>query len=96
MHLLTGKGWVNSDFDTAVLVLHVGLEFLSGQHKKQWVFVTDGSVYKLQTEESTVSLMAIIFSTQCTDDCISPINSNLVGSIVSMLNTGEWFSVVCF
>ncbi|XP_057542281.1 protein BREAST CANCER SUSCEPTIBILITY 2 homolog B-like isoform X1 [Amaranthus tricolor] len=84
--LLSKIGEVSSDFDTAVLVLHVGLEFLSGQHKKQWVFVTDGSVYKLQTEESTVSLMAIIFSTQCTDDCISPINSNLVGSIVGFRN----------
>ncbi|CAO2820162.1 unnamed protein product [Amaranthus hypochondriacus] len=81
--MLSRIGDVSSEFDTAALVLHVGPELLYGQHKKQWVFVTDGSVSELQTEESEVSLLAIAFSTTCTgDDSISPFNFNLVGSIV--------------
>ena len=83
---------MNSEFDTAVLVLHVGPELLFGQHKKQRVFVTDGSVCELQTEESEVSLLAITFSTTCTgDDSISPFNFNLVGNIVSMFSIWKCF-----
>lgn len=82
-----GEVPLSSEFDTAVLVLHVGMEYIAGQQKRQWVFVTDGSLCELQTEESTISLLAISFCSPCTeDDSISPINFNLVGSIVGFCN----------
>ncbi|KNA09601.1 hypothetical protein SOVF_152150 isoform A [Spinacia oleracea] len=82
-----GEVPLSSEFDTAVLVLHVGLEYISGQQKRQWVFVTDGSLCERQTEVSTISLLAISYCSQCSDDdSISPINNNLVGSIVGFCN----------
>lgn len=82
-----GEVPLSSEFDIAVLVLHVGLEYISGQQKRQWVFVTDGSLCELQTEESTTSLLAISFcSPSADDDFISPINYNLVGSIIGFCN----------
>ncbi|KAK9699195.1 hypothetical protein RND81_08G159400 [Saponaria officinalis] len=82
-----GEVPLSSEFDTAVLVLHVGQEFVVGPQKKQWVFVTDGSLSELRGDDSTIALLAISFCSPCIDDdSISPINYNLVGSIVCFCN----------
>ncbi|XP_021769649.1 protein BREAST CANCER SUSCEPTIBILITY 2 homolog B-like isoform X1 [Chenopodium quinoa] len=80
-----GEVPLSSEFDTAMLVLHVGLEYISGKQKKQWVFVTDGSL--CETEVSTFSLLAINFCSPCgDDDSLSLVNYNLVGSIIGFCN----------
>lgn len=95
--MLTLILWLCSEFDTAVLVLHVGLEYISGQQKRQWVFVTDGTLCELQTEVSTISLLAISFCSPCSDDdSTSPINHNLLGSIVSILKLENLVIMVSF
>ncbi|XP_074302049.1 protein BREAST CANCER SUSCEPTIBILITY 2 homolog B-like isoform X1 [Silene latifolia] len=82
-----GEVPLSSEFDTAVFVVHVGLEHVDGLQKKQWVFVTDGSLSELRTDDSTMPLLAISFCSPCTDDdSTSPINYNLVGSIVCFCN----------
>ncbi|KAH9612733.1 hypothetical protein KSS87_006715 [Heliosperma pusillum] len=82
-----GEVPLSSEFDTAVFVVYVGLEHVDGPQKKQWVFVTDGSLSELKTDDSTILLLAISFCSPCTDDdSTSPINYNLVGSIVCFCN----------
>ncbi|GMH26534.1 hypothetical protein Nepgr_028377 [Nepenthes gracilis] len=75
------------EFDTTVLVIHVGQVYITAQQKKQWVFVTDGSISMLQTEEPTAPLLAISFCSPCVEgDSVLPVNYNLVGSIVGFCN----------
>ncbi|RHN50835.1 putative nucleic acid-binding protein [Medicago truncatula] len=59
-----------------------------GQQKKQWVFVTDGSIMKgLQSEKFTDTLLAIFFCSPLIDhDSFPPINHNLAGSTVGFCN----------
>lgn len=56
---------------------------MAAHQKKQWVFVTDDSLFDLQLEDLSNSLLAISFSSPCTNDSYEPINSNLAGSTVS-------------
>lgn len=73
-----------SEFDIAAYVVHVGEVYTSSQQKKQWVFVTDGSIkHGLQSEKLINSLLAICFCTPSIDyDSFPPINYNLAGSTV--------------
>ncbi|KAJ8426853.1 hypothetical protein Cgig2_006528 [Carnegiea gigantea] len=82
-----GEVLLSSEFDTVGLVVHVGPEYIAGQQKKQWAFVTDGSLCHSQTEVSTITILAISFCSPCSEnDTISPFNFNLVGSIVGFCN----------
>lgn len=64
--------------------MHVGGVYISNQQKKQWVFVTDGSIMNgLQSEKLIDSLLAICFCSPLIDhDSFPPINYNLAGSTV--------------
>ncbi|CAL0323227.1 unnamed protein product [Lupinus luteus] len=77
---------LSSEFDIAAHVVHVGEVYLSSQQKKQWVFVTDGSImHGLQSE--TISLLAICFCSPSIDyDSLPLINYNLAGSTVGFCN----------
>ena len=73
-----------SEFDIAALVVYVGEVYTTAHQKKQWVFVTDGSVSELGSEEASNSLLAISFCASSVDDSFAPVNYNLKGSIVSL------------
>ncbi|PKI51435.1 hypothetical protein CRG98_028146 [Punica granatum] len=76
-----------SEFDIAGYVVYVGEVFTDAQQRRQWVFVTDGSIADFYTEESSNSLLAICFCSPYIDDLsFAPINSNLVGSTVGFCN----------
>ncbi|KAI9152762.1 hypothetical protein LWI28_000709 [Acer negundo] len=82
-----GEVSLSSEFDIAAYVVHVGEVYTDSHQKKQWVFVTDGSVPELQLQESSQSLLAINFSSRyMDDDSFLPINYNLVGSTVGFCN----------
>ncbi|GAV76884.1 BRCA2 domain-containing protein/BRCA-2_OB1 domain-containing protein/BRCA-2_helical domain-containing protein [Cephalotus follicularis] len=87
--LLSNLGEVplSSEFDIAAFVVHAGEVHTTGYQKKQWVFVTDGSISKFQSGELPNSLLAICFcSPYVDDDSFAPINYNLVGSTVGFCN----------
>lgn len=73
-----------SEFDIAAFVVHVGEVYTSSQQKKQWVFVTDGSIMcGLQSEKLINNLLAICFCSPSVDHAsFPPINYNLAGSTV--------------
>ncbi|KAF1883721.1 hypothetical protein Lal_00012638 [Lupinus albus] len=77
---------LSSEFDIAAHVVHVGEVYTSSQQKKQWVFVTDGSImHGLQSEPT--SLLAICFCSPSIDYVsVPPINYNLAGSTVGFCN----------
>ncbi|KAK7260715.1 hypothetical protein RIF29_26988 [Crotalaria pallida] len=79
---------LSSEFDIAAHVVHVGEVYTSSQQKKQWVFVTDGSImHGLHTENFINSLLAICFCSPSIDyDSFPPINYNLAGSTVGFCN----------
>lgn len=74
-----------SEFDIAAFVIFVGEVYRAAHVKKQWVFVTDGSISELKSEDFCNSLLAICFCSPYIDDddLFSPINCNLAGSTVS-------------
>ncbi|XWS43893.1 hypothetical protein CRYUN_Cryun16bG0143700 [Craigia yunnanensis] len=75
---------LSSEFDIAAYVVYVGEVYTAAHQKKQWVFVTDDSISDLLSEGLSDSLLAIGFCSPCIDeDSFAPINSNLVGSLVS-------------
>ncbi|GAB2273460.1 hypothetical protein Dimus_008252 [Dionaea muscipula] len=75
---------VSREFDTVGLILHVGEVSIAAHQKRQWVFVTDGSISEMQSGDSTNSLLAISLCAPCVEgDSDSPVNYNLVGCIVS-------------
>lgn len=75
-----------SEFDIAAWVLYVGEVYIDAQRRKQWVFVTDGSVSDIKSGEISNSLLAINFCSPCVDDdSFLQINHNLAGSLVSMI-----------
>ncbi|GLT92773.1 hypothetical protein SLE2022_105930 [Rubroshorea leprosula] len=86
--LLSNLGEIplSSEFDIAALVVYVGEVYMAAHQKKQWVFVTDDSLFGSQLEDLSNSLLAISFSSPCTNDSYEPINSNLVGSTVGFCN----------
>ncbi|KAK3032866.1 hypothetical protein RJ639_037043 [Escallonia herrerae] len=88
--LLSNIGEVlnSSEFDIAGFVIYVGEVYTAAHQKKQWVFVTDGSLTELHLEE-TNPLLAISFCSPCVDcDSVLPINYNLAGSAVSTESVG--------
>ncbi|KAK7287026.1 hypothetical protein RJT34_22438 [Clitoria ternatea] len=75
------------EFDIVAYVVHVGKVYTSSQQKKQWIFVTDGSIMSSQLEKLTSSLLAICFCSPLIDyDSFTPINYNLAGSTVGFCN----------
>lgn len=68
-----------SEFDVAVLVVHVGTPYAAGLCKKQWLFVSDGSVE--ENPHKNTALLAISIS--ATIDAFVPIDKSLEGCIVS-------------
>ncbi|XP_057428550.1 protein BREAST CANCER SUSCEPTIBILITY 2 homolog B-like isoform X2 [Lotus japonicus] len=78
---------LSNEFDVAAYVVHVGEVYQSSQQKKQWIFVSDGSMYGLQSEKLTNTLLAICFCSPLIDhDSFPPINYNLAGSTVGFCN----------
>ncbi|KAJ4782388.1 Breast cancer type 2 susceptibility protein-like protein [Rhynchospora pubera] len=81
-----------SEFDIAAVVLLVGDVYLSGQQKRQWIFMTDGSGSKsefgMETGEICKFIVAVSFFSPVTeDDCSSELFSKrLEGSTVGFLN----------
>ncbi|KAH8489969.1 hypothetical protein H0E87_025256 [Populus deltoides] len=75
------------EFDIAALVLHVGDIYTAAQQKKQWVFVTDSSISRFDSEDTSKSLLAISFCSPYMDnDSFTPINYNLAGSTIGLCN----------
>jgi breast cancer 2 susceptibility protein len=76
-----------SEFDVVAFVVHVGKVYTSSQQKKQWIFVTDGSIMNgLQSGKFIDTLLAICFCSPLFDhDSFPPINHNLAGSTVITL-----------
>ncbi|XP_058089399.1 protein BREAST CANCER SUSCEPTIBILITY 2 homolog B-like isoform X2 [Magnolia sinica] len=75
-----------SEFDTAAVIVYVGDVYLSGNQKKQWVFVTDGSESgsELQSEGHSICLLAICFCSSITEnDAFTPVDHSILGSTVS-------------
>ncbi|KAL7265621.1 hypothetical protein ACSBR1_003414 [Camellia fascicularis] len=82
-----GEVPLSSEFDIAALVVYVGEVYTDSHQKKQWVFVTDSSISESHSAEPSNSLLAISFSSSYIDcDSFSPINQNLVGSVVGFRN----------
>ncbi|PSS34720.1 Protein BREAST CANCER SUSCEPTIBILITY 2 B like [Actinidia chinensis var. chinensis] len=82
-----GEVPLSSEFDIAALVVYVGEVYTDAHQKKQWVFVTDGSISVSHLEEPSNSLLAISFCSPYIDgDSFAPINDNLVGSAVDFCN----------
>ncbi|XP_021908727.1 protein BREAST CANCER SUSCEPTIBILITY 2 homolog B isoform X3 [Carica papaya] len=78
-----GEVPLSSEFDIAAWVLYVGEVYIDAQRRKQWVFVTDGSVSDIKSGEISNSLLAINFCSPCVDDdSFLQINHNLAGSLV--------------
>ncbi|XP_042510646.1 protein BREAST CANCER SUSCEPTIBILITY 2 homolog B-like isoform X2 [Macadamia integrifolia] len=77
------------EFDIAAVVVYVGEVYTSGHQKRQWVFVTDGSISEpeLQSEGFADCLLAVSFCLPDIDnDSSAPINRNLEGSTVGFCN----------
>ena len=70
---------VFSEFDVAVLVVHVGIPYAEGLCKKQWLFVSDGSIE--ENPHTNTALLAISIS--ATSDAFLPVDKSLEGCIVS-------------
>ncbi|KAL3536566.1 hypothetical protein ACH5RR_005027 [Cinchona calisaya] len=82
-----GEVSLSSEFDIAAHVIYVGDAYTSDHHKKQWVFVTNGSIHELCSREPLESLLAISFCLPFSDgDQLSPVNYNLAGSMVGFCN----------
>ncbi|CAH8365458.1 unnamed protein product [Eruca vesicaria subsp. sativa] len=78
---------LGSEFDMAGYVVYVGNAYTDVDQKKQWVFVTDGSLQYSDSGNIANSLLAISFSTSSMDDLHTPlISHNVVGSVVGFCN----------
>ncbi|XP_061357187.1 protein BREAST CANCER SUSCEPTIBILITY 2 homolog B-like [Gastrolobium bilobum] len=74
---------LSNEFDIAAYVVYVGEVYTSAQQRKQWVFVTDGSIMGGLIN----SLLGICFCSPSIDyDSSPPINYNLAGSTVGFCN----------
>ncbi|KAJ3686696.1 hypothetical protein LUZ61_015860 [Rhynchospora tenuis] len=80
------------EFDVAAVVLLVGDVYFSGQQKRQWIFMTDGSGSKsefgMERGEICKFILAVSFFSPVTeDDCSSELfNRRLEGSTIGFLN----------
>ncbi|GJX07881.1 breast cancer susceptibility 2 homolog B-like protein [Tanacetum coccineum] len=85
--LKMGQVPLSSEFDVAAFVIYVGEVHKSGNQKRQWVFVADGSISLSHQHDLSDALLAISFSSPSIDcDSAVPINYNLVGSTVGFCN----------
>ncbi|KAL4189586.1 hypothetical protein AMTRI_Chr08g207900 [Amborella trichopoda] len=78
-----------SEFDFAGVVVFVGEPYVCGNHKKQWVFTTDGSEAWSGSESDVLAqaLLAISFSMPIADTgSFAPANYTLAGSTVGFCN----------
>ncbi|KAH7434005.1 hypothetical protein KP509_07G096700 [Ceratopteris richardii] len=75
-----------SEFDVAILIIHVGKPYACGRHQRQWLFASDGSVEEDDSTESreTTSLLAIEVS--ALNDAYLPVERSLEGCIVGYCN----------
>lgn len=74
-----------SEFDVAVLVLHVGQPYPCGLRRRQWLFVSDGSLEKDHSDHSKrTSVLVIDVSTS--GDAFLPIEMSLEGCIIGYCN----------
>lgn len=78
-----GKVPLYSEFDIAVLVLHVGEPYSYGKRKRQWLFVSDSSV-DLEGSCEQSEILAIDFSSPC--DSFIPVDRSLAGFTVGFCN----------
>ncbi|XP_075089858.1 protein BREAST CANCER SUSCEPTIBILITY 2 homolog A-like [Nicotiana tabacum] len=82
-----GEVPMSREFDIAAVVVFVGHLYTEAHQSKQWVFVADGSTSTLDSNDESETLMATSFTSPCIEtDSFAPINSNLVGSVVSFCN----------
>ncbi|XP_075089946.1 protein BREAST CANCER SUSCEPTIBILITY 2 homolog B-like isoform X1 [Nicotiana tabacum] len=82
-----GEVPMSREFDIAAVVVFVGQLYTEAHQSKQWVFVADGSTSTLDSNDESETLMATSFTSPCIEtDSFAPINSNLVGSVVSFCN----------
>ncbi|XP_009776180.2 protein BREAST CANCER SUSCEPTIBILITY 2 homolog B-like isoform X1 [Nicotiana sylvestris] len=82
-----GEVPTSREFDIAAVVVFVGQLYTGAHQSKQWVFVADGSPFTLDSNDESETLMATSFTSPCIEtDSFAPINSNLVGSVVSFCN----------
>lgn len=64
----------------------MGEVYTTAHQKRQWIFATDGSKVEMQAGKYDTSLLAISFSfPPIDDDSFVPINYNLAGSMVSIM-----------
>ncbi|KAG9439694.1 hypothetical protein H6P81_019859 [Aristolochia fimbriata] len=78
-----------SEFDIVAVVVYVGEIFGSGRQKKQWVFLTDGSLTGSDAVSRgfSSSLLAVSFSfPPVYDEMLVPVSSHLEGSTVGFCN----------
>lgn len=86
-----------SEFDIAGVVVFVGEVYTTAHKKKQWVFVTDGSIHDSHSKEPSYSLLAISFCSPYIDcESYMPINFNLAGSTVSSRWVASPFDNILF
>ncbi|KAL5974707.1 hypothetical protein ACLOJK_031377 [Asimina triloba] len=74
-----------SEFDTAAVIVYAGDPYLSGNQKKQWVFVADGSEMwsEMQQEGPSICLLAICFSSSINgNETFVPVEPYTAGSTV--------------
>lgn len=81
-----GEVPLSSEFDIAGFIVYVGEVYTAIHQKKQWVFVTDGSISSFQSEDLSSSLLAINFFLPCGEESLAPINQDLAGSTVGFCN----------
>ncbi|CAM0879886.1 unnamed protein product [Alopecurus aequalis] len=85
---LFGEVPLASEFDIVGVVLHVGDVYLCGSHKRQWLFMTDGSKFisARQSTEQDDCLLAVSFSCPIAgDDCVF-FSHALAGNTVGFCN----------
>ncbi|CAM0879681.1 unnamed protein product [Alopecurus aequalis] len=85
---LFGDVSLASEFDIVGVVLHVGDVYICSSHKRQWLFLTDGSKFisAQQSTEQDDCLLAVSFSCPITrDDCIF-FSHALAGNTVGFSN----------
>ncbi|XP_019242935.1 PREDICTED: protein BREAST CANCER SUSCEPTIBILITY 2 homolog B-like isoform X2 [Nicotiana attenuata] len=82
-----GEVPMSREFDIAAVVVFVGQLYTEAHQSKQWVFVADGSTSTCDSNDESETVMATSFTSPCVEtDSFAPINSNLVGSVVSFCN----------
>ncbi|KAH9309494.1 hypothetical protein KI387_037405 [Taxus chinensis] len=77
-----GRIPLHSEFDVAVLVLHVGEPYMYGFRKRQWLFASDGSVELECWSKQSEIILAIDFSLPC--DSFIAFDHSFAGSTLNI------------